>query len=284
MANDKSAPRWRNFAAWSGIGAVFYLLVVWAITSLRHEDGLGAMVRSREVAATVGLVLVFTAALVGFTSWNRPINARTLGGFAIGNAVAITACLLVMWSFGTGAFGEAGASEAAALAVGAVFLIIGVFIAAGLANPTFGARYLNVEDASDLREQRPLLWRSAGGMVSWGLALILLAAAGPSGPISPTTALSGTGALLVIGLAFTIAAWRVMDELMRRLSTEAGNISYYLIALAGGGWATLAHLGFVAAPAPLDWLTMLTGLVLAASFIVTARRGLMAPRQGLPVA
>lgn len=284
MANGKLVPGWRNFAAWSGIGAVFYLLVVWAIISLRHEDGLGAMVRSREVAATVGLVLIFTAALVGFTSWNRPINARTLGGFAIGNAVAIAACLLMMWSFGTGAFGETGASEAAALAVGAVFLIISAFIAAGLVNPSFGARYLNVEDAGDLREQRPLLWRSAGGMVAWGLALVLLAAAGSSGPISPTTALAGTGVLLVIGLAFTIAAWRVMDELMRRLSTEAGNISYYLIALVGGGWATLAHLGFVAAPAPLDWLTMLTGLVLVASFIVAARRGLMAQRQGLPLA
>jgi hypothetical protein len=160
MANGKLVPGWRNFSAWSGIGAVFYLLVVWAITSLRHEDGLGAMVRSREVAATVGLVLIFTAALVGFTSWNRPINARTLGGFAIGNAVAIAACLLMMWSFGTGAFGETGASEAAALAVGAIFLIISAFIAAGLVNPSFGAPYLNVEDAGDLREQRPLLWRS----------------------------------------------------------------------------------------------------------------------------
>ncbi|HVJ03474.1 MAG TPA: hypothetical protein VM662_14930, partial [Sphingomonas sp.] len=198
-----------------------------------------------------------------------------------GNAVAITACLLVMWSFGTGAFGEVGASGTAALAVGVLFLVIGVFIAAGLADPRVGARYLNVEDADDLREQRPLLWRSAGGMVAWGLALVLLAAAGPSGSIPPTAALAGAGTLLVAGLAFTIAAWQMMDELMRRLATEAGNISYYLIALAGGGWATLAHLGFVTAPAPLDWLTMLTGLVLAASFIVAARRGLMAQRQDL---
>ena len=43
----------------------------------------------------------------------------------------------------------------------------------------------------------------------------------------------------------------------------------------GGGWAMLAHLGYVPAPAPLDWLTMLTLLMFAASFIALGRRKML---------
>ncbi|HVJ00948.1 MAG TPA: hypothetical protein VM662_02130, partial [Sphingomonas sp.] len=60
MAKDRLAPRWRNFASWSGVGALFYLVVMAAIVSLLHEDGFSAMIRSREVALTVGLVLAST--------------------------------------------------------------------------------------------------------------------------------------------------------------------------------------------------------------------------------
>ena len=43
----------------------------------------------------------------------------------------------------------------------------------------------------------------------------------------------------------------------------------------GGGWAVLAHLDFAEAPAPLDWVTMLTVLMFVASFIVLGRRKLL---------
>jgi hypothetical protein len=278
MANGNSATSWRNFAAWSAVGAFFYVLVVWIVSSLLSDDGTGAIFRSGEVVAMLGVGLLFSTVVVGATSWKRPINMRSIGSFMIWNVVAIVACLLVVWSLDAGGFGEVGGSEAAALAVGAVFLFIGVMMAVGLASPAFGARYLNVEDAGDLREQRPVLWPSAGAMAAWGLMLVLLAVGGPAGSLSPSAALAGAGALLAISVVLTLVAWRVMDELMRGLSTEAGNMSYYLVALVGGGWAMLAHLGFVTAPAPLDWLTILTGLALPASFIVAGRRGLLAQR------
>jgi hypothetical protein len=66
--------------------------------------------------------------------------------------------------------------------------------------------------------------------------------------------------------------------LMRSVSNEAGNLAFHLVLIVGGGWAMLSHLGFARAPAPLDWLTMFFGLVLLASFIATARRGMLAPR------
>ena len=45
MANDKPAPNWRNFAAWSAVGAVVYILAVWGGILLLQEDGMGAMLR-----------------------------------------------------------------------------------------------------------------------------------------------------------------------------------------------------------------------------------------------
>jgi hypothetical protein len=68
---------------------------------------------------------------------------------------------------------------------------------------------------------------------------------------------------------------RVSDELMRAVNLEAGSLSYGLVVLFGGGWAMLAHLGYSAAPVPLDWLTMFYGLVLLASFIAVGRRGMI---------
>ena len=278
MTNDKPAPSWRNFAAWSGVGALFYTLVVLGAVAYLQQDPLDAILGTTKVAAPLALGLVLASAVVGFTSWNRPLSLPAFGGFTVLNAVAIAGFLLAVSGFRTGAFGTVAGSELAALAVGAVFLLMGVMIAAGLTSPGFGASYLNVEDAGDLREQRPVLWRSAGAMAAWGLMLVLLAASRPAGPFAPPAVLAAAAALLALVVWLTIAAWRRMDELMRSLSTEGGNMSYYLVALAGGGWAMLAHLELVPDPAPLDWLTMLTGLALPASFIVAGRRGLLVQR------
>ncbi len=48
-----------------------------------------------------------------------------------------------------------------------------------------------------------------------------------------------------------------------------------MILVLGGSWAMLAHLGFVAAPAPLDWLTLFAVLLFAASFIAVGRRRML---------
>ena len=74
MANEQPESKWRNFAAWSAVGAVFCFLAMWGASSLLHEAGMGAIFRSREVIAKVGLALIFASAIVGFTSWNLPVT------------------------------------------------------------------------------------------------------------------------------------------------------------------------------------------------------------------
>jgi len=59
------------------------------------------------------------------------------------------------------------------------------------------------------------------------------------------------------------------------LSYETGNMAFYLTLVVGGGWALLAHLRFVAAAAPLDWLTMLTAVSFVAGVITAGRRKLL---------
>jgi energy-converting hydrogenase Eha subunit E len=85
------------------------------------------------------------------------------------------------------------------------------------------------------------------------------------------------GALVLIAVltVLLIAAWGLSDELGRTLSHETGNMAFYLILVLGSGWAMLAHLGFVAAPAPLDWVTLFAVLMFAASFIAAGRGKLL---------
>jgi hypothetical protein len=46
----------------------------------------------------------------------------------------------------------------------------------------------------------------------------------------------------------------------------------------GGPWAAAAHLGFVPAPEPLDWVTGIAAALLLGAVIAVGRRGMLAPR------
>jgi hypothetical protein len=280
MANDKPAPAWRNFAAWSAVGAIFCALAMWGSSSLLHEDGMGALFRSKEVAAKVGLALIFASAVVGFSGWKQPISLRRVCNFALWNAAALVLFLLAVRGFS--AFGGAdtlamGVSEWIAAGVGLALVVVAFFGILSLVNAHTGARFIDMdpEAADDLRERSRLTLYSLVWMAASGLLLIMLSLAGPGGVVSPAAALTGALALVPVLVGLGIAVWRLSDELGRTLSHEAGNIAFYLTQVLGGGWAMLAHLRFVAAPAPLDWLTLFTVLMFAAAFIAAGRRKLL---------
>ena len=129
--------------------------------------------------------------------------------------------------------------------------------------------------AEEMRERGRLFFCSFTWMAACGLLLIGLSLSGPGGLLSPAAAVAGASILIAILTALGVAAWKMSDELGRTLSRESGNMAFYLILVFGGGWAILAHLGLVAAPAPLDWLTLFTILMFAASFIALGRRKLL---------
>lgn len=196
----------------------------------------------------------------------------------IGGVAGFAATAAMMLYIDSSAVGGLGKSATIAATVGVLYAVIGIGITVGAASPGLGARFLNVEDADELREQKKVLTLSGAAMVLWGGALFALALAAPDGPLPQAAALAiGCGGLMV-GTLLSLLVYRASDELMLVVNLEAGALSYGLMFLVVGLWAILAHLGFAAAPAPLDLLTLFYVLVLAASFIVVGRRGMLAIR------
>lgn len=194
---------------------------------------------------------------------------------SIGAVAGFAASAGMMRYIDSAAVGGLNLSATMAALVGVLYAVIGFGIAFGTASPSLGARFLNVEDADELREQKQVLSLSGAAMVLWGAALLALALAAPDGPVPQSAALAiGAGGLL-LGTILSVLVYRASDELMLAVNLEAGALSYGLVLLVVGGWAMLAHLGYLAAPAPLDLLSLFYVLVLLASFIAVGRRGML---------
>jgi hypothetical protein len=206
--------------------------------------------------------------------WVRKLVIPSLTGGVVGFA-ASSALLEGLESELIGGLGQ---SETIAALVGMLYAVIGLGMMVGVASPGLGARFLNVEDADELREQKRILNLSAVAMLLWGAALMVLAMAAPGGPVPQAAALAIAAGGLAIGAVLSVAIYRASDELMRAVNLETGSLAYGLVVLVVGVWAMLAHLGYTAGPAPLDLLSLFYVLVLAASFIVIGRRGMLAPR------
>ena len=68
------------------------------------------------------------------------------------------------------------------------------------------------------------------------------------------------------------------DEFSRALGTEASALAMHVCTLLIGGWAALAHLGYVGWIAPLGLLAAFSIAQLGAIFWVIGKRGMLAPR------
>lgn len=168
-----------------------------------------------------------------------------------------------------------GTSRVIAGLVAIVYLLAGVATGIGVANPRVGARFLNVEDADELREQRRMLAYSCIALVALAGALFLLVFTEPVGPIGGETGAAIAVALVLLACVLGHLQARHIDELQRALSRDSVATAFYLMFAIGGGWALLAHSGLTAAPAPLDWLTMFAALLLVGCLWQAGRRGLL---------
>jgi hypothetical protein len=280
MAKDARAPTWGNTTAWGAMGAITYFVAVWGSASVLHQDILIAVTRSRPAALMVGLGLIVASAASGFTSRKRPVTLRNIRNFAIRDAVVIALFLLAIWgilaSSRAGILDAMGASGRAAALTGAILVAVALLGMLVLASAHMKVEIIDDEIvAEELRERGRLMLCSFAWIIACGLLLIVMSLAGPGGVLSPAAALAGALALIAILVVLGIAASRLSDELGRTLSRETGHAAFYLILAVGGGWAMLAHLGFAAAPAPIDWLTLFALLLFAAAFIATGRRRLL---------
>jgi hypothetical protein len=173
---------------------------------------------------------------------------------------------------------DASAGQAAVAGVGLIYLMMGLFCGAGVAVPKIGAKMLNVEDESELREQRRVLTGSAICMGAIGAALLILAAAGAASAIPSGAAFGGILLASLLGVLITWRDWKYYDELILQVSRDAGNYAF----LGVGGfimlWSAAAYLGFASALSPLSLIALVTGGLLLAVFIAAGRRGMLKPR------
>jgi O-antigen/teichoic acid export membrane protein len=173
---------------------------------------------------------------------------------------------------------EPDPSRLVAFMVALVYGATALLVLAGLVNPRIGARFLNVEDADELIEQRRQLVLSALSMLSIAGILLALAFAAPAGPLPREAALGAAMLGFVVLAALSARVRGMLDELMRAVSQEATVWGFHLLAVGGGVWSVAAHLGYAPAPQPLDFITAAAAALLVGAFIAVGKRGMLAPR------
>ena len=113
--------------------------------------------------------------------WRKHAFGLTLG-MLCGAAGALAMDSLV----DTGAVGEFDGSRFAAAMMGLIYFVTAAAVGIGLLSPRFGAQFLNVENAEELRDQRRMLAFNAVSMIAWGVMLFVLAVSGTDGVVPPT--------------------------------------------------------------------------------------------------
>lgn len=164
-----------------------------------------------------------------------------------------------------------------AVIAGVVYTLLGIVVGLGVLAPRSGARFLNVADADEIREDKRKLGPSAVASVLIGIFFIALVFA----PAASTSRLMILFILAICAggvVVATLASRGQYDELTRQVSTESSALTLHLSMVALGGWAILSHLGYVSWMSPLAFIAGLALLSLAAICWIAAKKGLMAPR------
>lgn len=166
------------------------------------------------------------------------------------------------------------------LAAGLSYIFIGLLVGLGTLAPAAGARFLNVEDAEEIIEQRPSIGPGAIATVLIGLFLLILAfAPALTASVNPAfLALAALGCLAGAILIGFITRGRA-DELSRQVSLEASALALHISLVVVGVWAALARLGYAGWTSPLGLVSGLALLELVAIFWILGKRGLMRIRQ-----
>ncbi|MHA7819198.1 MAG: hypothetical protein ACX930_06090 [Erythrobacter sp.] len=166
-------------------------------------------------------------------------------------------------------------SSLAALTLGVILIFAAILVGVGAASPRLGISMIMFEDREQWEDEKLLMWLSAIGSGAYGLIVAILALVEPLDLAVGVPLLAGLSILL--GALF-YTCWRILreyDELWHEINAEMCVVGFYLTFLVGGIWSIGAHLGFIPALAPLDWITLLTAASLTGAIVATKRRGML---------
>lgn len=210
------------------------------------------------------------------TTTDRPISNPHSAQVKLICVLAANAPFWALMLWGTVILGKTdtvksgGVTGVLAVVVGMLHVSFGLTAAAMRAS----ARFIYDRNESDeLRRQGRGLLLGAAALVAAGSSLILLSLAGPGRLVPPTGGLVVVMLLAILATVLAAIRLRLLDELDRAVARESGYRAFAWLSMVGGTWAILTHLGFVAAPTPLNWLTMIYGFSFVTGIIALAHRG-----------
>lgn len=187
---------------------------------------------------------------------------------------AATAAFLAL--FGRTLVDTSNGGTMIAVVAGLCYALMGFFVGFGAIAPAAGARFLNVEDPDELREERGNISSGAIVCVLVGVFLLALASSGPG--FGRELAL--TVAVLSLFAMLAVAYWSRgrTDELTQKVSTESAALAMQIGLVVLAVWSALAHLGYVWWIEPLALIASASLLQLATAFWVAGRKGMLTPR------
>ena len=281
MATDEKRLKAINALRWGAIGFIIYGSVMLAGIAVLHRDNLAAVFDSAKTDGILALGLFVASLASAFGQRNLPVSPRTLRNFVLWNVVGLSVFALVMWGLhafvGGAALKTSSVSATIALCVGLVLFLLSSVGLLHVAAAHTRLHLLTEEQHEAILDRVRALSYGLLAVAAMGLTLVVMSLAAPAGPLSPTIALVLVVVLVAIRATLSLATRPLLDELSRTITRETGCGAFYLIVIIGGGWSILAQLGFVHALSPLDWLTLFTVTMFAASFIAAGRRGLLNP-------
>jgi O-antigen/teichoic acid export membrane protein len=209
---------------------------------------------------------------------NATVRAKTPGGLVLralaGAVVGAGATILFVELIGKRQMNLDDPGTVLAIIAGLSYALMGIFVGLGVMVPNTGARFLNVEDADELRDESPRLKTGAVICLLIGAFLLLLAV---QGGISPPGAVTyAAAACLVAILVLGIVSRKQTEEMTRQMSLEASNLALQiLLVLLACAALVPASIGQIT---PLALISGIALLELAAMFIVFARKGVLIRR------
>ncbi|QIL02146.1 hypothetical protein G7078_04655 [Sphingomonas sinipercae] len=213
------------------------------------------------------------------TKSERSAMSRSLGRALLGAVVGAVGTALLLALVGERYIDLDDGAAMLTLAVGAIYALIGLAVGVGAIAPGAGARFLNVEDADEVREDRPRIALGALSCLLVGLFLLTLVLSGGSGSLLSAQAALVIASFCVLGLvAIALRLRGGGDEMSQQVGREASSLAMSVTTLVFGGWAGLWHLGYAGPIQPLVLVSGFAAIQLLASFWAIGRKGLMAPR------
>lgn len=172
----------------------------------------------------------------------------------------------------------AGWSDLAAGTIAAMLLATGLMVGLASFNARIAGRMMDPTSDRPARPAQTVFYRQQAAVMA--LAGIMLAAPvtarlfwAPLPAALAQAVMAGIIALFLLQTLLNVTVWMRADEMMRRMIAESGSVCFWVLQGALFLWAAAEKLELAPALSAWDLMTILMGVYLVVSSIMSVRRG-----------